>query len=69
MVENNFAGPIAVETGEAVNNAVAAEHYLPPSKPATPTELAAVIVAARFRLSPCVARLVCHLAQIGGRLA
>lgn len=26
-------------------------------------------VARRYSLSPCMARLVCHLAHIGGRLA
>lgn len=26
-------------------------------------------VASRYRLSPCMARLICHLAEIGGRLA
>ncbi len=30
-------------------------------------DLAAAIVAERYRLSPCWARLVCHLAGIGGR--
>jgi hypothetical protein len=29
----------------------------------------AAYVAKRYRLSPCMARLVCQLAQIGGRLA
>lgn len=29
----------------------------------------AAYVAARYRLSPCMARLVCQLANIGGRLA
>jgi hypothetical protein len=28
----------------------------------------AAYVAKRYRLSPCMARLVCQLAQIGGRL-
>jgi hypothetical protein len=28
----------------------------------------AAYVAQRYRLSPCMARLVCQLAQIGGRL-
>lgn len=26
-------------------------------------------IAHRYRLSPCMSRLVCHLAHIGGRLA
>lgn len=29
----------------------------------------AAYVAKRYRLSPCMARLVCQLAHIGGRLA
>lgn len=29
----------------------------------------AAYVAKQYRLSPCMARLVCQLAQIGGRLA
>jgi hypothetical protein len=39
----------------------------------TPTEsgsdVAVAIVAERFRLSRCMARLVCHLAEIGARRA
>ncbi len=31
-------------------------------------DIAVAIVAERYRLSPCMARLVCHLAAIGGRL-
>ncbi len=29
----------------------------------------ATYVSTRYRLSPCMARLVCQLAEIGGRLA
>lgn len=29
----------------------------------------AAYMAARYRLSPCMARLICQLANIGGRLA
>ena len=29
----------------------------------------AAYLAARYRLSPCIARLVCQLAEIGGRIA
>lgn len=36
---------------------------------AEPFDWQAACVAYRYRLSPCMARLVCHLAQIGGRLA
>ncbi len=53
---------------------------LPNMKPATaatsdtcqntqePAETQSAIVAARYGLSPVVARLVCYLANIGGRL-
>jgi hypothetical protein len=34
-----------------------------------PLAVQAAIIAERYRLSPCMARLICHLAQIGGRLA
>jgi hypothetical protein len=30
------------------------------------TEIAAVVIARRYRLKPMTARLVCHLAGIGG---
>lgn len=65
MVENKFAGPIAVGAGEVVIKAVAAGHYLTSPKIATPAELAAAIVAARFGISPCMARTICELAGLG----
>ena len=37
--------------------------------PLSATEMAAITVARRFRLSLTTARLVCELAGIGGRLA
>lgn len=36
---------------------------------AEPLAFQVAYVAARYRLSPCMARLVCRLAGIGGRLA
>lgn len=62
-------GSIIGSGGSVITKAVAAENYHLTPKTATPTELAAAIVAARFRLSPRMARVVCELAQIGGRLA
>lgn len=62
-------GSIIGNGGSVVTKAVAAENYHPTPKTATPTELPAAIVAARFRLSPRMARVVCELARIGGRLA
>ncbi|AWI57030.1 hypothetical protein AB395_00001364 [Sinorhizobium fredii CCBAU 45436] len=32
-------------------------------------DIAAAVIADRFRLSPCIAGLVCELAHIGGRFA
>jgi hypothetical protein len=34
-----------------------------------PLALQAAIIAAKYGLTPCIARLICHLAEIGGRLA
>lgn len=53
--------------GSVVSKAFAASDYRTP--PASATEIAAAVVAARFRVSPCIARLVCELAQIGGVMA
>lgn len=36
---------------------------------ADPLAFQSAFIANRYRLSPCMARLVCHLAEIGGRLA
>ncbi len=68
-IHSKTAAPMAVGNGGGNSNAVAAQNYHLTRKTATGTELAATIVAARFRLSPCVARLVCELAHIGGRFA
>lgn len=43
-----------------------------PSNTTSPTsiqDIAAAIIAERFRLSPCLARVVIELASIGGRLS
>ena len=62
-------GSIIGNGGSVVSKAVATENYHLTPKTATPADLAATIVASRFRLSPRMARVVCELAQIGGRLA
>ncbi|RWP40149.1 MAG: hypothetical protein EOR04_19580 [Mesorhizobium sp.] len=49
------------------SKAVAAQNYL--NAPFDAKGFAACLVAKRFGLSPCLARLVCELAHIGGRLA
>lgn len=35
---------------------------------ASPSDVPAAIVSARYGLTPCMARLICFLAQIGGRV-
>lgn len=65
------AAPMAVgngvdRTGASEGNQMGAIY---PSFGRSATEFAASVVAARFHLSPCMARLVCELASIGGRLA
>jgi len=65
---NETAAPMGsiIGSGSDISKAVAAKKY----RTITPDakEIAVSIIAARFRLSPCMARLVCELAQIGGRL-
>ena len=61
-LQSNVAG-LAGRGDTGKSKAVGAQIYLPQTK--TATEIATLIVAARFRLSPRVARLVCHLAGIG----
>lgn len=62
-------GSIIGNGGSVVAKAVAAENYHLTQNTATPADLAATIIAVRFGLSPRMARVVCELAQIGGRLA
>ncbi len=52
--------------GLGISNAVVPFEY--PKATISATEIAAAIVASRFHLSPCMARVVCELAQIGGRV-
>lgn len=63
-----LTGSVVRNGGSVVSKAVAAENYHLIPKTATPADLAATIIASRFRLSPRMARIVCELAQIGGRL-
>jgi len=62
-------GSIIRSGGSVVTKAVAAEPCLNPTETTTPKELAAAIISRRFRISPCLARAICELAQIGGRPA
>ncbi|GLS29293.1 hypothetical protein SAMN04488498_11396 [Mesorhizobium albiziae] len=66
-LKTETAAPIAVGNGGDISKAVTAGDYRTLTLSAT--EIASSIIAARFRLSPCMARLVCELAQLGGRLA
>jgi hypothetical protein len=66
-LHNETAAPTAIGNGGGISNAVAAQICHNHSSSAT--EIAASIIAARFRIPPYIARLVCELAQIGGRLA
>lgn len=70
-LEIGNAAPMAV--GNGVDRTGASEgnqtKTVYPARARTATEFAASVVAARFHLSPCIARLVCELASIGGRLA
>lgn len=50
-----------------ISKGVATGNYQKP--PVDTTKIAAAIVAARYRLPLHMARLVCELASIGGRLA
>ena len=54
----------AIDTGVLYRSGTA---FATPSL--TRTNIAVAMVAARWRLSPSMARLVCELAQLGGRLA
>jgi hypothetical protein len=67
MSQSKTAAPIAVGNGGDSSKAVAAGNYRTSTQGAT--EFASLIIAARYRLTPCMARVVCELAQIGGRLA
>lgn len=60
-------GSIIGSGGWVVTKAVAAKDYQNPTT--TATEIAVSIIARRYGLSIARARLVCHLAGIGGRCA
>ena len=52
--------------GLGISNPVTPFEYR--KAPASATEIAAAIITTRFNLSPCMAHVVCELAQIGGRV-
>ncbi|CAI2932439.1 conserved protein of unknown function [Aminobacter niigataensis] len=69
-VQMETAPRLASESG-GISKALTAGNYriTPTSATVTATEFAASIIAARFFISPTRARVVCELAQIGGRFA
>ncbi|MDR7221698.1 hypothetical protein J2X13_002110 [Aminobacter aminovorans] len=69
-VQTKTAPRLASESG-GISKASTAGNYriTPSSATATATDFAVSIIAHRFSLSPCIARVICELAQIGGRLA
>lgn len=65
-VQMETAPRLASESGGISKASTAGNYRITPS---SATDFAASIIASRFSLSPRLARLVCELAQIGGRLA
>lgn len=59
-----LAGAHRAETAKVRTNGFDGRELTP-----DPLSFQVAYVSNRYRLSPCVARLVCHLAQIGGRLS
>jgi hypothetical protein len=62
----NPAGAEAAGLGNAQRAAVRTESNT--TKQNTPEDFAAIYLQKRFRLSPCVSRVIAGLAQLGGRL-
>jgi hypothetical protein len=59
-------GSIIGNGGLGISKKVVLSEYQNPVISAT--EIATAIIATRLRISPCLARVVCELAQIGGRV-
>jgi hypothetical protein len=66
-VQNVTAAPLGQDGGSVDEKAVAAIHY--PDQMFSATDFAAAFIAAKFGVPLCVARVVCELAAIGGRVA
>jgi hypothetical protein len=66
-VENATAAPRERDGGSVDEKAVAAHHY--PDQTFSATNFAAAFIAAKFGVPLCVARVICELAAIGGRVA
>lgn len=64
--EMQTAAPTGIGNG-GNGKSIATDFYRITSQPAT--DFAASVIAARFGISPCLARVICELAAIGGRVA
>lgn len=65
-LHSETAAPVGRDGGEVVREAFEAHDYITIPPIVNVTDIAAAIME-RLRLSPRIARLICHLAQIGGR--
>ncbi|MBL8577715.1 MAG: hypothetical protein JNK47_10845 [Mesorhizobium sp.] len=66
MIQKHETAGSGKRGGLGISNAVTPFEY--PRATSSATEIASEIIAQRFRISPCMARVVCELAQIGGRV-
>lgn len=66
MIQKHETAGSGEHGGLSISNAVTPFGYSKATRSAT--EIASAIIAERFHISPCMARLVCELAQIGGRV-
>jgi hypothetical protein len=69
MTSNAKPPVLATPTVLEVRSAWRLNNSINSRKPSDIQDVAAAIVARRYRLSPCLARIVCELAQIGGQAA
>jgi hypothetical protein len=65
-LHNETAAPTAIGNGGDISKGVTAGNYRTITLSAT--EIATSIIAARFQLSHCMARVIVELASIGGRM-
>lgn len=65
MMQNDKQNPAALAGANRVKETKVSSQDFSTSPEAN---FQAAFIAARYRLSPCFARLICELAQLGGRL-
>lgn len=65
MHRHSETAALARRDGSVISKGVVPLDYR--NSPASANEIASAIIAARFRITPCMARLVVELAQFGGR--